>query len=103
MEGLRQIYKRRFMYQVVMSYIRSNQSQEEFSRANKISASKLKYWYRRYKQEIQTEDLLVSVEVDDVPVIKEMEAVKITFPNGMVVEVLSSTPANLIQSLLSQN
>jgi hypothetical protein len=102
MEDVRKLYKRRLMYQTVMSYIRSNQSQEKFCSENHISLCKLQYWYRKYNQEAQTEELLVPVVVEDCPIIKAPEEVKIKFPNGMIVEVLSSEPADLIRSLLSQ-
>ncbi len=102
MEDLRQSYKRRHMYQVVMSYIRSSQSQEEFCRENNMSLSKLHYWYHKYKQESQDKELLVPLQVDDVPDVKQLDEVKICFPNGVVVQVLSSEPENILRSLLLQ-
>ena len=102
MEDLRQRYKRRLMFQIVIGYIRSNQSQKEFCKENNFSVSKLSYWYRQYKQESQSEELFVPVQVEDSPVIKPMNEVKISLPNGVVVEVLSSEPENIVRSLLSQ-
>ena len=85
-----------------MNYIRSNQSQDDFCKENNFSKAKLRYWYQRYKQEDQGEELIVPIKVDEAPFVRQPEEVKISFSNGMVVQFLSSEPENIIRSLLTQ-
>jgi len=67
-----------------------------------MSLCKLQYWYHKYKQESQYKEMLVPLQVDDAPDVKQPDEVKICFPNGVVVQVLSSEPENILRSLLSQ-
>ena len=67
-----------------------------------MSLCKLQYWYHKYKQESQDKELFVPLQVEEVPVIKQPDEVKISFPNGVVVQVLSSEPENILRSLLLQ-
>lgn len=102
MEGDRKSYKRRQMFTVVMTYIKSGLDQKAFCEQNNITHSKLGYWYSQYRKAARSKEPFISVELDDAPVIKQAEELKIILPNGIVVQLQSSEPENIIRSLLTQ-
>jgi len=98
----RQSYKKKYMYQAVMSYLRSGLSQREYCKTNNFPLTKLRYWYKKYKLEPKNEDPFVPVAIEDAPQEKSRDEIKIILPNGIVIHVMSSTPETILHSLISQ-
>ena len=95
-------YKKKHMYQVVMSYLRSGLSQREYCKTNNFPLTKLRYWYKKYKREPKNEDPFVPITVEDTPEEKPKDEIKIILPNGIVIQVMSSTPETVLHSLISK-
>lgn len=95
-------YKQKYMYQAVMSYLRSGLSQREYCKTNNFPHTKLCYWYKKYKLEPKNEDPFVPVAIEDAPQEKSKDEIKIILPNGIVIQVMSSTPEAILYSLISQ-
>lgn len=97
-----QNYKKKYMYQAVISYLRSGLSQREYCNTNNLPHTKLRYWYKKYKLEPKNEDPFVAVAIEDGPQEKSRDEIKIILPNGIVIQVMSSTPETILHSLISQ-
>jgi len=97
-----QRYKKQYMYEAVMSYLRSGLSQEEYCKTNNFPHTKLRYWYKKYKLEPKNEDSFVPIAIESAPQEKSRDEIKIILPNGIVIQVMSSAPEAILHSLISQ-
>ena len=49
-------YKKKYMYEAVMNYLRSGLSQAEYCKTNNFPHTTLRYWYKKYKIEPKNGD-----------------------------------------------
>jgi len=89
------------MFSIVMEYLNSGMKQQEFCSKHDLTRRIFGYWFRKYKREVPSDESFISVKLYDAPQTKPAEEMKISFPNGVVIHLLSSSPENIIRSLIS--
>lgn len=96
--------KRSMMYPLIINYLQSGIKQNEFCDENNISVHKFQYWYRRYKEELPSDNgsSFIPIKFEAAPIHNKIkEEIKICYPNGVVIQVQDSTTEDVLMKLIS--
>ena len=86
--------KRKEMNILVEEWRESGMTQKDFSREHNIKLSRLRYWIRRNREEIEPEGFVpFSLPGEN--------AIRFLYPNGIELQMPAGTPVKVIRSLLN--
>jgi hypothetical protein len=94
----RELHRQKF--KMVSDYLDSGKTQLAFVRESGISITGFRYWLKRYRKKYDKPLKNNFIEVTSVPAIREELSFDIIFPNGVRINLPSSTDDSLLSKVI---